>query len=68
MNLIEKGANMDYHSNIHRQLVKERQQESAKEQRERKRELDRDRSEFIASGIPVAMPQSQVRFLKGNKA
>jgi hypothetical protein len=64
MNLVEKGANMDYHSDIHRQLVKERQKESVKEQRERKREMDRDRQEFLASGIPVVMPTSQLRFFK----
>ena len=55
---------MDYHSDIHRQLVKERQQESAKERKEYLREMDRDREEFLASGIPVAMPPSQLRFLK----
>jgi len=50
MSLDRKGANMDFHSNIHRELVKERQQESAKEQRERKAEMNRDRQEFLASG------------------
>ena len=43
---------MDYHSDIHRQLVKERQQESAKERKEYLREMDRDREEFLANTNP----------------
>ena len=51
---------MEYHSDIHHELVKERRKEQTKDRREGIRELERDREEFLDSGQTVAMPQSQL--------